>query len=345
METLVEATRGELVESRHRGIIALVDAEGKLKSSVGDVEQYVFMRSSAKPLQLIPLIESGAADHFRFTDRELAVMMASHSGEPFHVEAVGSILAKIGLHEGALRCGIHWPMNKEAARKLRRSGQEPTAIHNNCSGKHAGMLALAVHGEHTLDNYTSPDHPVQIQIRAAIADFAGLTPEQIKIGKDGCGVPVFGLPLWRAAYAYARLVDPAAWPAGRREDCRRVVEAMQRHPEMVAGSGRFNTDLMHVGGSRLVAKGGAEGYYAVGVLPTDLHPGLGLALKIEDGDLQGRASGPVVLSCLQQIRVLQEDDMSRLGSHWSRSIYNHRGEVVGELQTTFVLLPSEHRED
>ena len=345
METLVEATRGELVESRHRGIIALVNAEGKLLSSVGDVEQYVFMRSSAKPLQLIPLIESDAADHFRFTDSELAVMMASHSGESFHVEAVRSILAKIGLHEGALRCGIHWPMNKEATRKLRRSGQEPTAIHNNCSGKHAGMLALAVHGEHTLNNYTSPDHPVQIQIRASIADFAGLTPEQIKIGKDGCGVPVFGLPLWRAAYAYARLVDPAAWPSGRREACRRVVEAMQRHPEMVAGTGRFNTDLVRVGGPRLVAKGGAEGYYAVGVLPAGCHPGLGLTLKIEDGDLQGRASGPVVLSCLQQLGALQEEDMPRLRSHWSRSIYNHRGEIVGELRTTFSLFPSRHHED
>jgi len=345
METLVEATRGELVESRHWGIITLVDAMGKLRSSVGDVEQYVFMRSSAKPLQLIPLIESGAADHFRFTDRELAVMMASHSGEPFHVEAVRSILAKISLQEETLRCGIHWPMNREAARKLRRSGQEPTAIHNNCSGKHAGMLALAVHGAHTLDNYTSPDHPVQIQIRASIANFAGLTPAQIKIGKDGCGVPVFGLPLWRAAHAYARLVDPDDWPSGRKEACRRIVEAMQRHPEMVAGTGRFNTDLMRVGGPRLVAKGGAEGYYAVGLLPTDVHPGLGLALKIEDGDLQGRASGPVVLSCLQQVSALQEDDMSRLRSHWSRSIYNHRGEVVGELRTTFVLLPSEHRED
>jgi len=345
METLVEATRGELVESRHRGIIALVDAEGKLRSSVGDVEQYVFMRSSAKPLQLIPLIESGAADHFRFTDSELAVMMASHSGETFHVEAVRSILAKIGIHEGALRCGIHWPMNKEAARKLRHSGQEPTAIHNNCSGKHAGMLALAVHGEHDLDNYTSPDHTVQVQIRAAIADFAGLTPEQIKIGKDGCGVPVFGLPLWRAAYAYARLVSPASWPSGRREACRRVVEAIQRHPEMVAGTGRFNTDLVHVGGPRLLAKGGAEGYYAVGVLPTDHHPGLGLALKIEDGDLQGRASGPVVLSCLQQLDVLQEDDIARLASHWSRSIYNHRREIVGELRTTFLLFPPRRCEE
>lgn len=345
METLVEVTRGDLVESRHRGIIALVEADGTLRSSVGNVEQYVFMRSSAKPLQLIPLIESGAADHFRFTDSELAVMMASHSGEPFHVEAVRSILAKIGLREGALRCGIHWPLNKEAARELRRSSQEPTVIHNNCSGKHAGMLALAVHGQYSVADYISLDHAVQVQIRAAIADFAALTPEQIKIGKDGCGVPVFGLPLWKAAYAYARLVDPAAWPSGRRQACRRVLKAMQRHPEMVAGTGRFNTDLMRVGGPRLVAKGGAEGYYAVGVLPTDLHPGLGLTLKIEDGDLQGRAIGPVVLSCLQQIDVLQEDDIARLKSHWSRSIYNHRGEAVGELRTTFLLFLSRHREE
>jgi len=340
METLVEATRGKLVESRHRGIIALVDTEGKLLSSVGDVEQYVFMRSSAKPLQLIPLIESGAADHFQFTDKELAVMMASHSGEPFHIEAVRSILAKIGLHEGALLCGTHWPLNKEVARQLICRGQEPTAIHNNCSGKHAAMLALAVYGGHSVTDYISPDHPVQIQIRTSIADFAGLTPEQIKIGTDGCGVPVFGLPLWRAAYAYARLVSPANWPSLRREACRRIIGAMQRHPEMIAGTGQFNTDLIRIGGPRLVAKGGAEGYYAVGVLPTDHHPGLGLTLKIEDGDLQGRASGPVILSCLQQIDVLQEDDIARLKSHWPRSIYNHRGEVVGKLRTTFVLLPS-----
>ena len=337
MDILVEVTRGELVESRHRGSIALVDAHGETQSFIGDTQQYVFMRSSAKPLQIIPLIEGGTADRFQFTDRELAVMMASHGGEPFHVEAVEGILAKIGLDESALRCGIHWPANKEAAFELRRKGEKPTEVHNNCSGKHAGMLAVAVHRGYTLDDYTSPDHPVQRMIRATIADFAGMTSEQIKIAVDGCSVPVFGLPLWRAAYAYARLADPRDLPSGRREACQRATRAMQSHPEMVAGTGRFTTDLMRVAGQRLIAKGGAEGYYAVGIMPTRERLGLGLTVKIEDGDPRGRATGPVVLKCLQEIGVLQQNDILQLTSHWPRSILNHRGDAVGELLTPFVL--------
>ena len=229
METLVELTRGGLVEIRHRGVIAIVDSDGTVRRSIGDTEQYVFLRSSAKPLQVIPLIETGTADHFGFTERELAVMMASHNGEAFHVETVRSILDKIGLDEGALQCGVHAPGHKPTARELWRRGEKPTAVHNNCSGKHSGMLALAVRQGHPLDDYTSLDHPVQVQIRAAVADFVGLRPEQIEVAIDGCGVPVFGCPMWRAAHGYARLVDPADLPEPRRNACLRAVTAMQKN--------------------------------------------------------------------------------------------------------------------
>lgn len=335
METLVELTRGGLVESRHRGVIAIVDGDGVIRASLGDVEQVVFMRSSAKPLQIVPLIETGAADHYGFTQKELAVMMASHNGEPMHVDAVRSILGKIGLDEGALQCGVHPPMHEPTARELWRKGEEPSAVHNNCSGKHSGMLALAVHRGYPLDDYTSLDHPVQVQIRATVANFVGLRPDRIEVAVDGCGVPVFGCPLWRAAHAYAGLVDPTGFSHRRSEACRRAVAAMQAHPEMVGGTGQFTTDLMRVGQHRLVCKTGAAGYFAVGVLPTDDTPALGITVKIEDGDPTGRARGPVVLHLLHEMGVLQETDLEQLKDHWPSAICNHRGDEVGEVRIAF----------
>ena len=337
---VVEATQGSLVESRHRGLVAVANARGVLLASVGDVNAYAYMRSSAKPLQAIPLVESGAAEHYGFTHAQLAVVAASHSGEPFHLEAVRSILDKIGLSEEALLCGAHWPASRESSEELRRQGEKPRPIHNNCSGKHAGMLALAVHGGQSIHDYKSPDHPVQVRIRRTVAEFAGLADQDIILGIDGCGVPTLALPVWRAAHAYARLVDPSDWGLERRQACARIVAAMQAEPHMVAGPGRISTDLMRVGGSRLVAKGGAEGYFAVGILPGNGRPGIGLTIKIEDGDLGGRAGTPLVLRVLEQIRVLREKDLTRLGRSGSRDILNHWGDVVGELRAITELNPT-----
>ena len=337
METLVELTRGKLVESVHRGAIALMDATGVMVASVGNIDRCVYMRSSAKPLQVVPMIEGGAADRFRFSERQLAVMVASHSGEPIHLEQVRAILATIGLDEEALACGAHWPSSAVTAAELRRKRLEPTSIHNNCSGKHAGMLALAVHAGFPVDGYTSLSHPVQDRILRTIAEFADVTPQDVVLATDGCGVPVFGLPLWRGALAYARLVDAECWPPERRRACDKVVAAMRKHPDMVAGPGRLSTEIMRVAGDRLIAKGGAEGYFAVGIRPRKGKPGLGLTMKIEDGDLSGRARGPAVLNALHQLGLLHEDDLAGLVRHWPREVRNHRGDVIGELRTPFRL--------
>ncbi len=203
-ETLVEVWRGGRVESEHRGAIAVVDANGRVLAHSGDVLVTSYLRSSAKPFQLLPLIESGAADRFGFTDRELAVIAGSHSGEPRHLEAVQSILNKIGIGDEALQCGLHVPFNPEAAKALRVANQSASVLHNNCSGKHAGMLAQAVDRGLSTADYLDPQHPVQIGIRHRLAQLADLAFDDIGVGVDGCSAPCFALPLKHAALAFAR---------------------------------------------------------------------------------------------------------------------------------------------
>jgi L-asparaginase II len=336
-EPVMEVTRGPLVESLHRGAIAVVDATGRLRARVGDPHWVTFMRSSAKPLQVVPLLERGVADRFGFRPEELAVMAGSHNGEPHQTAAVLSSLAKIGLDEGALQCGVHEPFDRETRLYLRASGRAASAIHNNCSGKHTAMLALAVAQGAAVDGYTHPDHPVQQAIREAVADLAGVPPGELAVGVDGCGVPVFGLPLAAAALAFARLVDPpATWPAARQQACRRIVQAMQSHPEMVAGRGRLCTYLIRAGNGTLVAKSGAEGFYAVGA-KVGGSAGLGVAIKIEDGNRE-RARDPVVLETLRQLGLLDPDASPALQRYRGGPIRNHRGDVVGHLRPCFRLV-------
>ena len=219
-----------------------------------------YLRSSAKPFQLLPLVESGAADRFGFTDAELAVMAGSHSGEPRHVAAVQSILNKIGLSEEALQCGVHAPFNADSAKALRAAGREPTALYNNCSGKHSGMLAQAVDRGLSTHDYLDPQHPVQITIRQRLAELGGITFDEIGVGVDGCSAPCFAMPLRAAALAFARLAE------ARESGLHRVARVMMDYPEMVAGEGRLDTDLMRAVPGRVVSKGGAEGYHGMGVI-------------------------------------------------------------------------------
>src|SRR5262249_20870236 len=216
---LVEVTRGSLVESRHRGFIAVVDATGALVASLGDIKTPAWFRSAAKPFQTIPIITSGAAARYGLTPRELAVIIGSHSGESAHLETVLSILNKIALDESALKCGAHMPFDDASAKRLRDVQREPRALHNNCSGKHAGMLAVAKHVGAPVDSYLDPDHPIQRRIRATIARFAAATVDEIKVAVDGGGAPVFGLSVEAIGPSYARV--PRA-----------------RHPRGEAGNGR-----------------------------------------------------------------------------------------------------------
>lgn len=338
-EPLVEAWRGGRLESEHRGAIAVVDAAGHLIAHVGDVALTTYLRSSAKPFQLLPLIESGAADRLGFTDRELAVIAGSHSGEPRHLEAVQSILDKIGLSDDALQCGLHVPFNADAAKALRVANQPASVLHNNCSGKHAGMLAQAIDRGLSTADYLDPNHPVQITIRHRLAELADLDFDAIGVGVDGCSAPCFALPLKAAALAFARLAEaahPERSEAQSKDALARVAQVMVTYPEMVAGEGRLDTDLMRAAQRALVSKGGAEGFHGVGVFAHDGQPALGIAWKIGDGD--GKRGGhPAVIEALRQLGVLDDEALVALKSYHAWPITNHRGLEVGEVRANFAL--------
>jgi L-asparaginase II len=328
----VEVRRGALTESRHHGHLSAVDGEGRVLLSKGAPETVTFLRSSAKPHQVIPLISTGAADHFRITDREIAVACGSHNGEAEHREAVASMLSKIGLDESALNCGSHEPYGEDAAEELKRLGERPSAIHNNCSGKHAMMLVLAIYLKAPVEDYERFEHPVQQMISRAVAQFSDVPVAEMGIGIDGCSAPNFAIPVRSMALMYARLVRPPEWlDDATREACGRVVRAMTAHPEMIEGRGELDTSLMKACGGRLVSKVGAEGVYTAGVLPCERYPnGLGLAFKIEDGDKGDRARSTLAVEVLRRLGVLKEADVSGLEKFARHVIRNHRGDEIGE---------------
>lgn len=333
---LVEVTRGELVESRHRGWIEVFDPTGQMVAGLGDPGERTWYRSAAKPFQAIPLIISGAADRYRLSPRELSVIIGSHSGEDIHLEAVESILQKAGLSETDLQCGVHTPFDEATAKALRSSGSRPRILHNNCSGKHAGMLALASHLGLPLENYLDPDHPIQREIIAIVAAFTGLPVEGVAVAVDGCSAPVFGVSLGAMALSYARLINcPSEFGPEIGAASQRAVEAMTSHPEMVGGEHRrLDTDLMRALPGAIVSKVGAEGVQLLGILPSERHPkGLGIAIKIEDGDIR-RARDPVVIETLLQLGVLEE---GQLGQYGRSIVYNHRRREVGEVRPVFDL--------
>jgi L-asparaginase II len=339
---LVEVWRGPIIESLHRGHLIAVDGDGKTIAELGDPATITFIRSSGKPFQAIPLVASGAADRFGLSEKEIAIACGSHSGEPIHVETTQSILRKIGVDSSALKCGIHEPFSAEVARDLVKNQQQPNVLQNNCSGKHAGMLALAKHLGAPVESYDSPDNAVQQQILRAVSEFSDIPEQQIAIGIDGCGVPVFGLSVRAMALMYARLVQPPEHSnASVKSACRRILHAMMTYPEMVGGTkDRLDTELTCAGGGRLISKIGAEGVYTVGVLPGDDWPtGIGFALKIEDGD-DKRARPPAVIEALRQLQVLRDTEISSLAAYATPPITNRRGERVGEARAAFSLVVS-----
>ena len=336
---LVEVWRGSIIESLHRGHLIALDGKGQTIAELGAPALVTYIRSSGKPFQTIPLITSGAADHFGFSEEEIAIACGSHSGEPIHLEAVRSMLKKIDLDESALRCGDHEPFSAEVTRELTRQQQPPSVLHNNCSGKHAGMLAVAKHLGAPTETYDEPAHPVQQLILQAVSKFSRIPLAQIVIGTDGCAAPVFGMPVRAMALMYARLVNPPDdFDKAVERACRRIVQAMIDYPEMIGGTkDRLDTALMRAGNGRLISKIGAEGVYTVGVLPSPEWPnGFGLALKIEDGD-DKRARPPAVIEALRQLRVLREDDVAALAAYAPTPITNRRGERVGQAQAAFTL--------
>ncbi len=335
---LFGVTRGPLVESVHYGAFAVVDRQGHLLAAAGPIMVPVFMRSSAKPFQVMPLLEDGGADRWALTDEEIAVMAASHSGTERHVAVIQGLHQRLGLGPQYLQCGVHPPLHRDSALALRMAGQEPTPYHHNCSGKHTGMLALALLHGWPLETYLDLEHPVQQRIRHTVAEMAGMSPEDVLIGIDGCSAPNFALPLYHAAWAYARLVDPQDLPEPRRGAARRVVQAMMAQPFMVAGPERFDTRVMEALPGKLVAKGGAEGYQGIGLLPGVAgEQGIGIAIKIADGDGRRRAASAVALEILRRLGVLTEEAAQALSDLGPQPpVRNIRGDVqVGQGKPLF----------
>ena len=338
---LVELTRGGIVESLHYGALAVADAQGRLIASYGDPAAVTFLRSTAKPFQALPMIETGAADAFGLTPREIALVCASHKGMDMHAETAHSIQEKIGAGEADLECGIHAPYDPGTHDRMLLAGEQATPNRHNCSGKHSGMLVLARHHDWPLAGYTKPRHPAQQMILATFADACGLAPADVLVGIDGCSAPNFAVPLVSAATAFARLADPTSQPHRRANALRTVFYAMTAYPEMISGPGGFDTELMRRRPGLLVSKGGAEGYHGLGLAAGALRPGspaLGLALKISDGG--ARASAVAVLEALRQLGALEDADfelLAHFGFGPRLTLRNFKGLAVGEARPTFTL--------
>jgi L-asparaginase II len=296
-------------------------------------------------------IENGGDQVYHLTSRELAIMCASHEGSDEHVQVIKAIQERVGLLESDLLCGVHQPFNLAAQNSLQQRGEAPTQNHNNCSGKHTGMLAFARMRGFPLPGYLDINHPIQQAILATVAQMCGLPIDHVALGTDGCSAPNYAIPLYNAALGFARLCDSRSLAPERATACRRVVSAMMANPVMVSGRGRFDTRLMEVCTGRLVAKGGAEGYYALGFLPSALgpgSPGVGLALKIADGDnsihktsgeTYCRARPSVVLEILRQVGYITQRELEALAGDFSpsRQVLNVRKLVVGETRTVFTM--------
>ncbi|QUV99289.1 asparaginase [Chloracidobacterium sp. MS 40/45] len=328
---LVEVWRGSAVESRHRGAIVAATATGQTLAAVGDPDWLCFLRSAAKPFQAMAVLRTGAAERFALTTRELAIMAASHNGEPEHTAVVAGLLSRLGLAADVLRCGTHPPFNRAAARRL--AGATITALHNNCSGKHAGMLAGCLAAGLPTADYDAPTHPLQTAIAGIVATMCGVAVEAMPGGLDGCTVPTWAVPLQNLAVGYARLFAHSPYP----EESRRVATAMLAHPELIGGTERIDTDMMRAVPGQLLSKVGAEGVHAVAVPASDRFPdALGLAVKIEDGD-SSRARNTVVLAALRQLGLLGAEPYAALMEKYSQPILTHRQQPAGELRAVFQL--------
>src|SRR5580692_72324 len=324
---LVEVLRGSLVESRHRGAVAVADADGGAVLAIGDVATPIFPRSAVKALQALPLVETGAAEAYGFGDEELALACASHSGEPGHVAGVTRMLAKAGLDATALRCGAHWPLAQSAVAALARIG-EPSALHNNCSGKHSGFLCVACAKGIDHADYWRPQHPVQREVRAVLEDMTGATLSEDRRAIDGCSVPTWAIPLENLAHAFAKFGTGISLSPERARAAARLRGACARKPWHVAGTARFCTEIMQLFGARVFVKTGAEGVYC-GALPEE---GLGIAIKCDDG--AGRASQAIMAAIIARFLPLGDAERVTLARLERPILRNWNGLEVGALRVT-----------
>ncbi|MEH6545256.1 MAG: asparaginase [Sneathiella sp.] len=325
----VTVSRGPIVESHHNVIAAISDADGKLLRSWGDVKNAVYLRSAIKPLQALPLVETGAADALNVTEQELSLACASHNGEASHVDSVRDWLKRIGLGIGDLECGTHWPKFEPAALELASAGFTPTAAHNNCSGKHSGFLSTAIHMKEITQGYIDLDHPVQQRIVKVLEDFTDLDLSRAPIGIDGCSIPTIAIPLDKAALAIARFADPSKLKADRAIACRRIQTAIAKYPHMIAGTDRLCTALDGAAQGTVIAKVGAEAVY-LAALP---ELGLGIALKSLDG--ADRAAEVALGALLEDLGVMTDDIHKSADPYFHPILRNRNNIVVGHLKAVF----------
>ncbi len=330
---LVEAMRGGIPESAHRGALAAVDAEGALVASLGDIERPVFPRSAVKVLQALPLVESGAADELGLSDEELAITCASHNGEPGHTAVVARMLARAGLDAEALECGAHWPYREAIQRQMAAAGIEPGALHNNCSGKHAGFLCVACRIAGGADlrryakGYVGAEHPVMRSATATIQAATGFDLSSTARGTDGCSIPTYAIPLRHLAQAFARVGTGVGLSPGHAAAARRLRGAVARHPFMVGGSGRFDTRVMEQLGERVFCKVGAEGVFCA-AFP---ERGLGVAIKIDDGN-NARAAEVAMAAAVEAFVALDDAEATFMRGLSDMTLRNWNGIEVGALR-------------
>lgn len=331
-EVLINVTRGPIVESMHRGDAVVVDNKGKILYQIGDPYKETYLRSSAKPLQTINVFLSNAVEKYNFTDKEIAIMCASHYCEDFHINTVKGMLEKLGLTVDDMDCGSIYSISPKYYEKQLRENHKLTQANNDCSGKHSGMLASCLAKGYPIENYTKLEHPVQQDISKCMSKMCEIPVDKMHYGVDGCTVPVHAMPIYNMALGFAKLANPEDLEEDYKNACERIFTAMNNAPEMVAGTDGFCSELIKYTNGKLIGKLGAEGVYCIGIKGKNM----GLAVKIEDGNYS-RAIDPAVMRCLEDLNVLEPHELEALKAFAKIPNYNNKNEVVGYVEPCFNL--------
>ena len=334
-DILIKIYRGNLVENIYQGDIAIVNTRGKITFSVGDSEKITYWRSAAKPIQVMPVIYSGAADKYKLTEKEIAILTSSHSGEDEHIKLIYSILDKISLDERNLLCGAYPAFRKTTNNSLIQDKTNAKPIYNPCSGKHVAQLILCKYYGWSVNDYYKLEHPVQQMILNVITKLTEYPKENIYLGVDGCGVPVYGLPIKNMSCAYARMLNWKNLFPEYQQAAKRIVISMIRNPKIVGGTSRFDTDLMQISEGKLLAKSGADGVFCIGVRNKNNNKGIGITIKMESGNMKFLPM--VVIRVLSQLKILSKEKLNQLEKYCSSWVKNYRNEKVGTFISDFKL--------
>jgi L-asparaginase II len=324
---LVEVYRNNVLESFHRGAVCVVNHAGEIVFSLGDVEQLCYPRSAMKLLQVIPLIADGGIERFHFTLEEIAVMCGSHNAEPEHLRVIQSILKKTGLHKDNLCCGPQYPSSKRDANALIRADEKPHHIHNNCSGKHAGMLAACVLNGWPVEDYINPTHPLQQRIMEVCSLMYEYPAEKMITALDGCSAPIYSVPVYNQAVGYKNLVSRITLPPAIQSACEIIIEAVSKHPFMVAGTGRYCTDMMRITAPKIIGKTGAEGIFCMAFTEQNL----GVCIKIDDGKMLPQYN--VAQTIIEASGIFTKEALQPLHSYAEAELKNFNKLVTGTIQT------------